>query len=419
MPGKISLIMKLFIKIAAIGFIVATNLWAQINRESTINGFVYDASNREALIGANIYLRGINVGTSSNSSGFYVLPITNPGTFELVVSYVGYKTFQQNVTLTPNQNKRIDIYLKPDVLVGEEIVVTGDSSRTIDKLFNKPVSKVDLSPVQLYKVPQVVESDLLRTLQSLPGIVPVSDFSSAIYVRGGTPDQNLFLLDGTDVYNPEHAFGLFSTFNMDAIKKVEVYKGGFSAEYGGRLSSVINVTNNDGNRNNFEGKVSLSLLSLNTTLQGPIGKFGSLSGSLRRTYFDQTLGKVIDEIPDYYFLDGNLKAFFDIDETNKLSISFYGGIDDLNFTLDKNRQESLGFDYVWGNQTGSINWRSIISPKLFGNFWITGSRFFSDFNFDDVDFKEENVIRDVTLKGALEYFLMITGTSISGLNKKM
>lgn len=404
MPGKISFIMKFHIKIVAFTLIIAANLTAQINREATINGFIYDASNREALIGANIYLKGINIGTSSNSSGFYVLPVTNPGTFELVVSYVGYKTFQQNVTITPDQNKRIDIYLNPDVILGEEIVVTGDSSRTIDKLFNKPVSKVDLSPVQLTKVPQVVESDLLRTLQSLPGIVPVSDFSSALYVRGGTPDQNLFLLDGTDVYNPEHAFGLFSTFNMEAIKKVEVYKGGFSAEYGGRLSSVINVTNNDGNRNKFEGKVSLSLLALNTTLQGPIGKFGSLSGSLRRTYFDQTLGKVIDEIPDYYFLDGNLKAFFDIDETNKLIISFYVGIDDLNFTLDKNRQESLGFDYVWGNQTGSINWRSIISPKLFGNFWITGSRFFSDFNFDDVDIKEENVIRDVTLKGALEYF---------------
>ncbi|MBS3945052.1 MAG: TonB-dependent receptor [Melioribacter sp.] len=396
--------MKFHIKIVAFTLIIAANLTAQINREATINGFIYDATNREALIGANIYLKGINIGTSSNSSGFYVLPVTNPGTFELVVSYVGYKTFQQNVTITPDQNKRIDIYLNTDVILGEEIVVTGDSSRTIDKLFNKPVSKVDLSPVQLNKVPQVVESDLLRTLQSLPGIVPVSDFSSALYVRGGTPDQNLFLLDGTDVYNPEHAFGLFSTFNMEAIKKVEVYKGGFSAEYGGRLSSVINVTNNDGNRNKFEGKVSLSLLALNTTLQGPIGKFGSLSGSLRRTYFDQTLGKVIDEIPDYYFLDGNLKAFFDIDETNKLIISFYVGIDDLNFTLDKNRQESLGFDYVWGNQTGSINWRSIISPKLFGNFWITGSRFFSDFNFDDVDIKEENVIRDVTLKGALEYF---------------
>ncbi len=177
MPSKISLIMKFHIKIVAFTLIIAANLTAQINRESIINGFIYDASNREALIGANIYLKGINIGTSSNSSGFYVLPVTNPGTFELVVSYVGYKTFQQNVTLTPYQNKRIDIYLNPDVILGEEIVVTGDSSRTIEKLFNKPVSKVDLSPVQLNKVPQVVESDLLRTLQSLPGIVPVSDFS--------------------------------------------------------------------------------------------------------------------------------------------------------------------------------------------------------------------------------------------------
>ncbi len=387
-------------------FLFILNIYstAQSSGEATINGFVYDSSNGEALIGANIFIKEISTGASSNVTGYFVITDLKPGTFEIVVSYVGFRTFSQSVTLKANENKRIDVYLPPDIIQGEEVIVTGDSVRTIERLFSKPVSRIDLSPVQLGKVPQAVESDLLRTLQSLPGIVPVSDFSSAIYVRGGTPDQNLFLLDGTDVYNPEHAFGLFSTFNMDAIKKVEVYKGGFSAEYGGRLSSVINVTNNDGNRNNFEGKVSLSLLSLNTTLQTPIGNIGSLSGSLRRTYFDQTLAKVIDDIPDYYFLDGNLKAFFDLSPTNKLSVSFYGGIDDLNFVLDKERPESFGFEYVWGNQTGSINWRSIITPKLFGNFWITGSRFFSDFDFDDVDFYEENLIRDVTLKGALEYF---------------
>jgi hypothetical protein len=390
----------IFIVLLSISF----SINAQSNDDATINGFVYDAVNGEALIGANVFLKELNLGAGSNLSGFYVIPKIQPGNFELIVSYVGYKTYNLIVILNKNETKRIDIYLNPEAIIGEEVVVTGDSVRTIEKLFNKPVSKIELSPVQLGRVPQVVESDLLRTLQSLPGIVPVSDFSSAIYVRGGTPDQNLFLLDGTDVYNPEHAFGLFSTFNMDAIKKVEVYKGGFSAEYGGRLSSVINVTNNDGNRNKFEGKASLSLLALSTTLQTPIGSIGSLSGSIRRTYLDQTLAKLIDDVPDYYFIDGNLKAFFDINQTNKLSISFYGGLDDLNFVLDKNRQESLGFEYIWGNQTGSVNWRSIITPKLFGNFWITGSRFFSDFNFDDVDFKEENNIRDVTLRGALEYF---------------
>lgn len=384
-------------------FIFFNNTFAQ-NGEATLNGFVYDASNGEALIGANVYLKEVSRGASTNVSGYYVIPNLKAGSYELTVSYIGYKSFSQKISLKSGEEKRIDVSLKTEVLVGEEVVVTADSIRTIDKLFNKPVSKIDLSPVQLGKVPQAVESDLLRTLQSLPGIVPLSDFSSAIYVRGGTPDQNLFLVDGTDVYNPEHAFGLFSTFNTDAIKKVEVYKGGFGAEYGGRLSSVINITNNDGNRNEFEGKVSVSLLSVNTTLQTPIGSIGSLSGSLRRTYIDQTIAKVIDDVPDYYFLDGNVKAFFDIDNSNKLSVSFYGGIDDLNFVLDKERAQSLGFDYVWGNQTGSINWRTIISPKVFGNFWITASRFFSDFDFDDVEFTEKNRIRDVTFKGAVEYF---------------
>lgn len=347
--------------------VISNQILAQDGR-ATLNGFIYDQSNGEALIGANIYLKGVGIGASSNVSGYYSMPRITPGKYELIVSYIGYKTDVRDISFVSNEEKRLDIYLQPDVITGETIVVTADSIRMIDKLFNKSVSKIDLTPVQLSKVPQFVEADLLRTLQTLPGIMPLSDFSSAIYVRGGTPDQNLFILDGTDVYNPEHAFGLFSTFNTDAIKKVEVYKGGFGAEYGGRLSSVINITNNDGNRNNFEGKASLSLLALTATLQTPLGNFGSLSGSIRRTYLDQTVAKIIDDIPDYYFLDGNLKAFFDIDKKNKLSVSFYGGIDDLNFILDKNRPESFGFDYVWGNQTGSINWRTILSSNLFGSF---------------------------------------------------
>lgn len=387
---------------AAILFFVSQT-FAQSN-EATINGFVYDSSTRETLIGANIYIKEANRGASTNISGYYAIPKLRPGNYELSVSYIGYKSFLKKISLKPNDNLRIDFTLTAEDILGKEVVVTADTTRTIDRLFNKPVSKIELSPSQISKVPQVIEADLLRTLQSLPGIVPVSDFSSAIYVRGGTPDQNLFMVDGTDVYNPEHAFGLFSTFNTDAIKKVEIYKGGFGAEYGGRLSSVINITNNDGNRNNFEGKASLSLLSLNTTIQTPIGKIGSLSGSVRRTYIDQTLAKWVDDVPDYYFIDGNLKATFDLDESNKLSLSYFGSRDDLNFVFDKKRSESLKFSYVWGNQTASLNWKTIITPKLFGNFWITGSSFSSNFDFSDVGMGEENVIRDFTLKGAIEYF---------------
>jgi hypothetical protein len=404
----INLFLRMHILLFAILIILLTapnKISSQVIENGTINGFVYDASNGEALIGANIFLKELKIGSSSNVSGFFVIPNVKPGKYSLLVSYVGYKTFSQDLTIAPNDVKRINVYLNQEAILESEVVVIADSIKIIDKLFNKPVSRIDLSPIQISKVPQVIESDLLRTLQSLPGIVPLSDYSSAIYVRGGTPDQNLFLVDGTDVYNPEHAFGLFSTFNTDAIKNVEVYKGGFGAEYGGRLSSVINITNNDGNRNNFEGKAALSLLSLNATLQTPIGKVGSLSGSIRRTYIDQTLAKIIDDVPDYYFLDGNVKAFFDIDQSNKLSISYFGSIDNLDFVLDKERVESIGFDYIWGNQTGSINWRTILSPKIFGNFWLTGSKFFSDFDFDNFELREENKISDVTFKGALDYFL--------------
>lgn len=384
-------------------FIFFSINFAQENN-SSINGFVYDKTTGEALIGANVFIQSLNRGAVSNVSGFYVIPKLAPGNYEVKFSYVGYKSISLKINLKNGEEKKLNVFLEQEIIQGKEILVKADSTRVIEKLFNKPVSNIQLSPAQIQRVPRFIEADLLRTLQSLPGIVPLSDFSSAIYVRGGTPDQNLFMVDGTDVYNPEHAFGLFSTFNTDAIKNVEVFKGGFGAEYGGRLSSVINITNNDGNRNFFEGKASLSLLSLSSTFSGPIGDFGSISASIRRTYLDQTIAKWIDGIPDYYFVDGNLKAFFDLSNSNKLSVSYFGSKDNLNFVLDKNRPESIGFDYIWGNQTGSVNLRSIFASNIFGNFWITYSHFNSFFDFEDVGVKEDNQINDLTFKGNIEYF---------------
>jgi len=384
-------------------FIFFSINFAQENN-SSINGFVYDKTTGEALIGANVFIQSLNRGAVSNISGFYVIPKLASGNYEVKFSYVGYKSILLKINLKNGEEKKLNVFLEQDIIQGKEILVKADSTRVIEKLFNKPVSNIQLSPTQIQRVPRFIEADLLRTLQSLPGIVPLSDFSSAIYVRGGTPDQNLFMVDGTDVYNPEHAFGLFSTFNTDAIKNVEVFKGGFGAEYGGRLSSVINITNNDGNRNFFEGKASLSLLSLSSTFSGPIGDFGSISGSIRRTYLDQTIAKWVDGIPDYYFVDGNLKAFFDLSNSNKLSASYFGSKDNLNFVLDKNRPESIGFDYIWGNQTGSVNLRSIFASNIFGNFWITYSHFNSFFDFEDVGVKEDNQINDLTFKGNIEYF---------------
>ncbi|MFQ5653054.1 MAG: carboxypeptidase-like regulatory domain-containing protein, partial [bacterium] len=220
----------------------STSLIAQPSQTGTISGFVYDVANGEALIGANVFLENTLSGSSTNLSGYYVIPRIPAGDYTLVAHYIGYKPFKQMLTLHGNAKREVHIYLQAEAIVMEKIVVTGEAIPTIEKLFARPVSKIDLSAKQINQMPQVAEADLLRSMQTLPGILPVYDWSSELYVRGGTPDQNLYLIDGTDVYNPEHGFGLFSTFNTDAIKKIELSKGGFGAQYGGRLSSILNVT---------------------------------------------------------------------------------------------------------------------------------------------------------------------------------
>ncbi len=391
------------IKFILILLLFTIPLCAQHN-SATLSGFVYDESNGEALIGVNVYIPELAIGSATNTSGYYIIPEIPAGEHVLVCEYIGYKTRRWTLTINPDENKSIDIVLTPDILESEVIVVTADSVRTSIKLFDKPVSVLTVSPREIKVMPAVVEADLLRSLQTLPGIVSVSDFSSALYVRGGTPDQNLYLIDGSDVYNPEHAFGIFSTFNTEAIKHVEISKGGFGAQYGGRLSSVLDVTNLDGNREQFEGSASLSLLAAKTTLQMPIGDFGSVSGSLRHTYFNETIGQIQDSLPDYYFYDGNIKAFFELDKYNKLSISGFGGRDALDIAINENKHDEMHFKYSWGNTTGSLRWIHVFSPKLFSNFWITASRFSSKFDLGEiVNVVEKNGISDLTFKGNLEY----------------
>ncbi|MCK4754762.1 MAG: TonB-dependent receptor, partial [Calditrichia bacterium] len=215
------------------------NIKILFSQTGSISGFVFDQSNGESLSGANIYFENIPVGSVTNRSGYFVISDIPPGAYTLICSYIGYKDFKDDITLNDDESIKLAIQLEPALLETETVVVTADSERTALRLFRKDISKINISPMEIKNLPAVVESDLLRALQSLPGILPISDYSSEIYVRGGTSDQNLYLIDGADVYNPEHAFGLFSTFNTDAIKDIEVSKGGFSAEYGGRLSSVL------------------------------------------------------------------------------------------------------------------------------------------------------------------------------------
>ncbi len=386
---------------------------------ASISGFIVDGSNGETLIGANVFLKPGYRGATSNSRGYYVIPRVEAGRYTIHVQYMGYQPYASEITIGEGETAQVNIQLVGEALETEEIVVVGDSLPRIEELYRRPVSKLELTGVEIAKIPQVAEADLLRSLQTLPGVVSVSDFSSALYVRGGSSDQNLYLIDGTDVYNPEHAFGLFSTFNTDAIKKVELSKGGFGAEYGGRLSSVLNVTNLDGNREEFEGSASLSLLSARTTLQMPIGRRGSISGSIRRTYFDKTIGAAIEDLPAYYFWDGNAKAHLELNRKNYLTLSAYGGRDVLGYTYNEKATSPTGFDVTWGNTTGSARWTHVFSPQLFSNFWVTGSRFRSSFrNTEPFDVFDKNRVSDVTVKGSLEYYASREWTLRFGFEQK-
>jgi len=380
---------------------IGTPLEAQSEATGSLSGFVHDASDGEALIAATVLLQGTLIGGLSNTSGYYVIPQIPVGDYTLVCSYIGYQTFRRNVRVAADE--KVDITLAVEAVTAAEMVIRADSMRTSEMLFEKPISGIRLSSRQVRASPQVAEADLLRSLQTLPGIQSLSDFSSALFVRGGTPDQNLYMIDGADAYNPEHTFGIFSTFNTEAIKQVELSKGGFGAEYGGRLSSVLNVTNLDGNREEFEGTASISLLSTKTTLQAPLGKRGSLSGSIRRTYFDQTAARFIDDVPDYYFYDGNIKAFLELDDRNSLTISGYGGRDFLDVLFNTESTEETGVVTDWGNKTGSARWTRVFTPRLFSTFWLTGSRFSSDLVIEAADVVERNFISDITLKGSLEH----------------
>jgi len=336
-------------------------------RLATLSGFIYDQSTGEALIGASVYLDGTTTGAASNEGGYYVISNIPSGDYTLVAKYVGFETLRLPVSLVEGENRDAVLRLAPVPIVRDTLVVTAEEVPIAEQLFEQPVSSIELSAEQIANVPQVAEPDLLRTLQSLPGILPVSDFSSELYIRGGTPDQNLYLIDGADVYNPEHAFGLFSTFNTEAIKQVELSKGGFGAEYGGRLSSIIDITNLDGNREHVAGTAAISLLSARATLQPPISSRASLSGSIRRTYLDQTIGRAVDDIPDYYFIDGSLKAHIDLGERNKLTLSGFRSFDDLDFTFNTSASDPSQVRYDWGNGTASARWTTVLTPRLFAN----------------------------------------------------
>ena len=232
----------------------------------SVYGFVTDSSNGEALIGANVFINELGLGMATDVNGYYVLQDIAPGKYDITVSYVGYKIFIRKVTITGDVAIKLDLVLVEELVTFDEVEVTAEK---IKRKNNIQPSMVNLSPRMLRAAPALAEPDLFRTIQALPGVLTTSEFSTGLVIRGGNTDQNLILLDGVTVYNPSHLGGIFSNFIVDGVKEAELIKGAYNAEYGGKLSAVLNIISREGNKKKVEGKANLSLLSAQATLEGP------------------------------------------------------------------------------------------------------------------------------------------------------
>ncbi|MCC5926253.1 MAG: TonB-dependent receptor [Bacteroidetes bacterium] len=373
------------------------------SERASVSGIVTDAQTGETLLFANIFIRGSQTGTTTNTSGFYSLSGMPPGRHVLQFTYVGYIPVEHEITLEQGQRLRLDVQLQPSDLMLQEVVVQADAER--EEVRNIGTAQVTTQLIR--EVPAVLQADVFRSVQLLPGVKAASDFSSGLYIRGGGPDQTLILLDRTTVYNPSHFFGFFSTFNPDAIKDVRLYKGGYPAEFGGRLGSVLDIYNKDGNRNKRAGVVSLGMLSSRAMIEGPIVDRGSYMFAIRRSTIEPLLAALrgtVDTVPDsFYFYDINGKINVDINRDNRLSMGFYGGEDNVKFPFG----DDLEFNLRYGNRTLSTTWTSIRSDRLFTTLTGTASQYFNKplFSFGGTEFTRDNSIWDFSLKSDAEFML--------------
>lgn len=341
----------------------------------TISGYVKEKGSGELLLGVNIYSPALQVGTSTNTYGFYSLTIpASQDSITIIYSYVGYQSISINLAIDEPIEKNVD--LAPMEL--HEVIV--EDTRIEKESEAIQMSKIDIPITQIKSIPAFLgEKDVLKVLQLMPGVQKGSEGSSGIYVRGGGPDQNLLILDDAVVYNAMHLFGFFSVFNGDALKSVELIKGGFPARYGGRLSSVIDMNMKDGNKEKIHGEGGIGLIASRLTLEGPLLKNKSsflISG--RRTYADLLIKPFLskDEKFGYYFYDLNTKVNYDINGKNKIYLSSYFGRD--RFLADMRDQDSRTITTIgWGNATATFRWNHQFTNKIFSNTSII----FSDYNF--------------------------------------
>ncbi|GJM31460.1 MAG: TonB-dependent receptor [Saprospiraceae bacterium] len=381
-------------------------VWGQA--KYTLSGTIRDGESGETLIGASVAVPSMGLGTTANEYGFYSLSLPAGDSLTVEFSYVGFQNQDRIIFL--KESLTLDVELGTGVDL-EEVVVKANSYEEQLKTTEMSVEAITTKEAKLVPV-AFGESDILKIIQLKPGIPSGSEGTTGLFVRGGSSDQNLIVLDEAIVYNPNHLFGFFSTFNTDAVKDLKLYKGGFPAQYGGRLSSVIDVKLKEGNNKHLSGSGGLGLISSRLTLEGPIKKNkSSFIVSGRRTYVDiftRLLNKASEDkedynpIPDYYFYDLNTKINFQFGEKDRLYLSGYFGRDVFGFDGD-----FFDFNFDWGNATGTVRWNHVFNSKLFANTTFT----YSDYQYDienkvtGFSFKIGSNIRDINLKSDFYFAL--------------
>lgn len=372
--------------------------------KATISGIITDAKNGEALIGAKIYIPSIKAGALTNNYGFYSLTV-DTGTYEIQFRATGLENVIKKVNLTADL--RLDIEIGAEVQQIEEVNVSAKKGENVN---STQMGQVELEIEEIKKLPAFMgEVDVVKTIQLLPGVSSASEGGQGFYVRGGGPDQNLVLLDEAVVYNAAHLFGFFSVFNADAVKSVNLIKGGMPANFGGRMSSVLEVNMNEGNKKRFGVKGGLGVISSRLTVEGPIKKDkGSFMIAGRRTYIDLLMKAFIPDTSPfagsgYYFYDLNFKANYKLSDRDHVYLSGYYGKD--LFSYD-NKNDNFKVDMPWGNGIGSARWNHLFSSKLFMNVSATFSDYLFSFGStqDEFTFKLSSGIRDYGGKVDFSYF---------------
>jgi len=371
----------------------------------TISGYIKDSLNGESLIGATITVLGKTKGISSNQFGFFSITLVE-GEYDLVCSYIGFQPKVMRLKL--DRDRQINFLVIPKASLSEAVVIT--SKKRDANVKNAQMGRFTLPIEQIKAIPAFLgEVDLLKTVQLLPGVRNAGEGSSGLYVRGGGPDQNLILLDDAPVYNTGHLFGFFSIFNSDAIKNVSLIKGGMPAQYGGRLSSVLDISMKEGNNQKFQVDAGIGLIASRLSIQGPIKKNkASFIVSGRRTYIDAFSKLFIKKSSQYngsgyYFYDLNAKVNYIISEKDRIYLSGYFGRDVFDFA---NGRQSLKINIPWGNSTGTFRWNHVFNKKLFGN----TTAVYNDYNFafkamqNDFELKLVSGIRDISLKQDMDLY---------------